>query len=498
MNHVYPTWSANQFTSTRWSVIIPTAYYVSKSGNDHANDGSPQRPFRTIGRAILGGAYFGIIYLSIVIGSGVYNEGITTRDSTPILYGDGLVNLSGQGLYALFSGPATANNISISDFVTLSSHIIPKLHNCQVRNVPQWGNLNTGSFGFISVTWSNCLFINCFATGGANWTEGTFTNLTFINSLFYANANANAYTGTVVSACFFDENSTIAEPNDLNVYRRYYNCSVLGSVGSANQSIAQATAQYPLVYRGCVALPANFNNPAAQDYTLAQDSPIRNLSAEGSYVGAYGVGLNFAGVNDAETLVNAVWNNALAQFVPANTALPMSVEFVTKDTGRTWILDGSYLVGIEDNADKQTIDSTLSYQNVNGVAVDTPSGSIAAGKGYWVQGYDTLIYDGLTYNTDTFLYGVAGVSGYQTTGAGKVVLLTEIPNIRLLEMKTSTTSQGDCDSSSYKLYAMNRKPTYNIAGGRSNGDPNFDLNNQEPLLARWIKVRVTILPNSIA
>ena len=505
----YPNWTSTFFTGTRWSVRKADAFYVSKAGNDLTNDGSPRKPYKTIARAVAEAPNIitpqgqGVKSYHIVVSSGTYTEG--GMDSTRILSvtGDGLVTLDGFGAGYVFElGKTLLSMLVIQNYrgVFAGGNAAGSLLNCRVLNCPS------------------------FATSGNYYNQSTITNCLFVNSLSLEATSIKPYQSIVIDRCTFVNSPCIFRIFPTSVsFRNIRNCTlgpastadvdqddyfdynnVRGSLVNSKKSIttpitlAQWRASNPGKSDNCINTVEDFTSPTTNNYTLMQSSALRNASTEGAYVGCYGVGIDFGGLNDAETLVNARWDTNLNQFVPVDSAQSMSVEFVTKDTGRIWVLKNSYLTGIEDNTDHQTIDATYSYENVNGVPTDTPSGSIVAAKGYWVTGYDTVTYAGSTYANDTFLYGVTGETTYTTTGAGKVVLIIETPNIRLMELKYSSTSQGDCDSRLYKLFAINQQPTYNVAGGRSNGDPAFNYDAPEPLAVRWLKVRITILPNSIA
>lgn len=504
----YPNWGPVIFVGTRWSVRRSDAYYVSKAGNDATNNGSPRAPYQTIGRAIA--EYDNTIIhpgnppraINVVVSSGTYAEYATPDALVSNIIGDGLVTCEGFGA-AWFCGTVTTlQGLVIQNYraVFFGGNRAGALINCRVRQVGMYAN---GSY-YGSYEMTGCLFEDSFLLPDRSRVGGGFVRrCTFVRSHCDFGFGAVSWEATF---CNFRDNTfgpgTIVNVNPQTDYFDYNNMQgqfVSRKLGiDAPMSLAQWKASYPGKSDNCIQTVEQFNSPSTGNYTLAQTSPIRNASTEGSFLGAYGVGIDFGGVNDAESLINARWDAGQGEFAPVNPALPMSVEFVTKDTGRVWVLQNSYVTGIEDNIDHQTIDATYSFENVGGVPTDTPSGQIQAGKPYWVTGYDTVSYNGITYANDTFIYGVAGATTYDSAGVGKVVLITETPNIRLMELKYSSTSQGDCDSRSYKLFMVNRAPTYNTSGGRSNGDALFNHEAQEPLSARWLKVKLTILPNTIA
>jgi len=468
-------WGLTLFLGTRWSVVRPDAYYISKSGSDRSGDGSPRKPFATFEGAVAAvGA--GQVF---VFSSGTYLVGEVGNIAA---YADGLVTLDGVGRSYLATN-AQLTGFRVQNYVSLGQGG-KFLTDCFVKNIGTSGGYNSAQ------EFRNCVFEDCFKNGVqyAIGSKHIFDHVTVIRSCWDWGGDLRIHRN-----CHYD----VSVPSLIVADVDYFDYNNVQCLINGNATLAQFKASNPSRGQNCIALPPQFNGSGSSNYTLQATSPLRNLSIDGSYVGAYGVGVGFLGLDDAETLTNARWNNGTQQFEAIDAAQPMSVEYLTKDLNRVWALEASQLLGTEDNVDKQTIDATLSYENVAGVATDTPSGSILAGAGYWVSGYDSVSYDGRQYPADNFFYANGAVSTYDVVGTGKVVRLTEIPNIRLMELKYSSTSQGDCDSRNYKLFAVNRKPTYNIAGGRSNGDATFDVASEQPVVARWLKVRVTILPNSV-
>jgi|GEM_PF-6800726 len=499
-------WIASDFTGTRWTYLEYKAIYCGPHGND-LNDGHPARPVRTIARAIVLSKALptnhrisivgtGNSYAAIVLSSGIYAENFSTLNNVATyIIGDGTVVLEGGGAnsYTGSNGSVALQNLTLQNLVYVVGNGDSAMYGASVRfkNIT---NLHVNGSTFQGGQYFNCLFLNGpLYTGIAAGFFGTmeFTNCTFINS----NLQSNAYTPAFIyRACYFDSSCKINVSATGTI--SLYNCNVQGLVKGltlenynlANNNIAGT----------CINVAPGFNNPAAGDYTLALTSPMRNLAADGSFCGAQGVGVNFGGQADVQLLTNMAYDNGQGGFVLSNNQLKGSVEFVTKDLGRSFVLQEPILGGEEDIIDGETVDAVLSFDaDANGVPNDTTSGNLVAGFTYWVKDYTQVSYNGSTYTAGQFFVCVAGTLTYGTAGTGKVVRLTETPNIRVFEMKTSLISATDCNNKTYQMFVYNRIPTID-SNGRSNGDPLYTPASGVPVAARWIKIRATILPNSLA
>lgn len=502
-------WIASDFTGTRWTYIENKAIYCGPHGND-LNDGHPARPVRTVARAIvlakalstahrvqIAGTNYNAGYAPVVLSSGIYAENFGTIGvHATYLIGDGTVVLEGGGAsgYTGASNSQVAlNNLTLQNllFVVYNGDSNIYAVNVRFKNIT---NLHANGSTYQGGLFFNCVFLNGpLYSGQSAGFYGTFefVNCTFINSNFQNNGYTVAW---IFRACYLDPSTKVSTHASGTI--SLYNCNVQGLVkgltleayNTANNNVAGT----------CINVAPGFNNPAAGDYTLALTSPMRNLAADGSFSGAQGVGVNFGGQADVQLLTNMAYDNGQGGFVLSNTQLKGSVEFVTKDLGRSFVLQEPILGGEEDIIDGETVDAVLSFDaDANGVPNDTTSGNLVAGFTYWVKDYTQVSYNGSTYTAGQFFVCVAGTLTYGTAGTGKVVRLTETPNIRVFEMKTSLISATDCNNKTYQMFVYNRVPTID-SNGRSNGDPLYSSASGVPVAARWIKIRATILPNSLA
>ena len=495
-------WTLADFNATRWVEKNLKAVFVAKNGDDR-NDGHPARPVASLARAafLQKNAYYqqqffnnGFNYGPIVIASGVYSETVNLAGCAVL--GDGFVILDGSGAVT-FHGGANGNfflralTIQNYGFLFNTGDTSMWAEKCRLINIDRFGG---EGFTFIDIQLRENLHIKApkyigTTVVGAMSVDGC----TFIDSSAGPDYDQFGRQYSIRNS-YLDPTSRINAGNGLFAV---YNCNIQGWVK------AQRLADYQLSSGNqaidCVSTEPGFNNPGASDYTLATTSPMRNLATDGGYVGAYGIGINFSGLPDADVVVNSQWNSTLGAFVLTNPNEKGSIEYIVKDFQRAWILKEALLVGEEDNIDRQTIDATQSYEMDSfGQPQNVQSGALEAGQVYWVTGYDTVTYGGLQYTDGQFIAATpAGGITYAAVGVGKVVRLLEVPNIRLYEMKFSSLSAVDCVSRPWSYFVFNKVPTVDAAG-RSNGHPLFNPATANPITVRYLKLRLTIMPNSLA
>ncbi len=481
-------WNASDFAKTRWSERNVDAVYVAKHGNDR-NDGHPARPVASLNHAVSLASY-SYYTNQVVIASGVYTESIYPAPGV-VITGDGFVVLDGIGLdrFCNCNGNYTLNRCTVQNYNQLQGpNASGAFNNCILRNfnfLVYSGDVNQG------LNLSNVLVVDAPKLGVYSpYLYLSLVNSTLINSGLDLGGN---FASVSIRNTFADENSRLPYRPDKPC--AYYNNNILGTI--AGQRLADFGSANPTALKDCVVLAPGFNNALAGDYTLAVTSQMRNLASDGGFVGAYGIGINFAGLPDADAVTNIVWNSTLGAFVLQNQQQPGSVEFVVKDFMRNWILEESLLVGQEDNIDNQTIDATLSYDvDSVGAPANVQSGGLDTGRVFWVNGYDTVTYKGQQYTQGQFFACTDDLT-YVATGMGKVVRLNEAPNIRLYELKYSSQSAVDCVSRPWQYFQFNKVPTVDAAG-RSNGDPLFNPATANPITVRYVKSRLSLMPNSLA
>lgn len=507
-------WTNADFANTRWVERRLGAYYVGKHGDDRS-DGHPQRPVASIEQGLMlartgpqsGEGGLGD-YWQVVVSSGVYNE--TINGTNALVVGDGNVILDGASNGSLVYTPSfrvAMYNVTIQNYAQLISAGGYAVHNvnlvkCVVRNLDTFGSAGRST---MVVSAQNTLLDHAPRNPVYDQMHLSFDldHVTALGAVF-ASRDYLFVNGTIYSTfrnSYADADCVLGKP--ANGVFLLQNSNFQGTLGtSAAPFTYQRLADFQLSNANaavnCVSVAPGFNNPLAGDYTLASTSQMRNLAFDGGYVGAFGIGINFSGLADADTLTNSQWNSQLGAFVLQNSQSPGLIEFVVKDFQRNWILEEALLVGQEDGVDNQTVDSTLSYEvDSFGAPANVQSGALMATYSYWITGYDTVTYKGQVYYAGQFFSCTADDLTYTSSGAGKVVRLVEAPNIRLYEMKFSAVSAVDCVSRPWQYFVFNKVPSVDAAG-RSNGDPQFNPATANPITVRWLKLRLTLMPNSLA
>ncbi|GAA4198694.1 hypothetical protein GCM10022289_07830 [Pedobacter jeongneungensis] len=281
--------------------------YVALFGNDETGNGSRNKPWRTISKGCSTA-----IGEMIIVGSGVYRE--TVQGFLPRICGDGDVILDGTGLDYCVSNDSGGNNCVVID-VTMKNAIYyasrgpSNYYRCRVEN--------TGISNFYG-------------------TDNIFTNITVYNgnnALYPAQRSPSTKNNTFVDCKFLNlfDNFTNVDPFNIhsNIFKR---CNLLMDIGSCamkysilqecNVALAYAKVPntlYPTTEAGwtkidslqdlkdlfaivhpsldineyfenCIVADPKFNNIEIGDYSLAFDSPAKNASYFGTYIGAKSIG----------------------------------------------------------------------------------------------------------------------------------------------------------------------------------------------------------------
>jgi hypothetical protein len=540
-------------------------HYIAPWGNDTTGNGSRMKPYRTVQNR--GANNVGIL------GSGVYRMNsaiIFTSD----MYGDGNVifdfsfagnivtdNRSLFNLKFIGSGSTT---VSIGGQNVLRDCIFDKcaptgqnyMTNCLVSNFD--GSFALGS-GVNVGKRENCTFYRCrsiiigqvalsnnisaciFDKCNISY-QNTFINTNY--SLFYqCNIRFNATAGTT-------------SPVYPNVPAGYTNYTSLGTM------IADAMSAFPTAsnpFEKCAVSDPKFNNTSIDDFTLGFDSPARNMSYFGTYIGNYSITRSLA--VRASSILSAFDNSsAINLSISDNSLTLVDVEsiasIVTKPIDNTLgrELQRLHTFGINADRNGEYVDSTADLANTTISAGTTLSVSTP----YTVES-GAITYDGGVYNAGQRFTSKSSSPGTFTTSTGGVVreileaparenlearfsdgALTTVDNTATLEelawyfvegnavtyngnsyavgafLKvltgiTSFTGTGllrkvFSDTDPYFYFEINQKPTSNNVGNsrtgaivRGNGDKDFDRTaaNVFPINKKFIQLRYTIQVNNL-
>ena len=515
-------WTLADFDKTRWVERKLNAIFMSKHGDDR-NDGHPRRPVASLSRAaelaeagfaVNNEISFGDPVAPIVVSSGVYSDSANLANVR--LIGDGFVTFDGVGAPSFdlgggYSNPIQMRKLRVQNYGLLSrgGNFSVNLAECILVNI---GGISDNPFRGVTITARLSLLVDCFSSN----TEHASLNYLFDNCTLIGTRVAwgwrvgthfvVSYSSRIIRNCYLDSRSPITFLRQEQRFSVLYS-NIQGTVSydynpsypavEPVTSLADFRLENPARIVNCLSTAPGFNNPVAMDFTLAATSAMLNLAFDGGFSGAYGIGINFSGLADADQVSNAQWNSQLQAFVLTNPNVKGVIEFVVKDFTRNWILNETLLVGSEDSIDRQTIDSTISYDtDAFGEPANVQSGALETGRTFWNSGYSQVLYKGQSYANGQF-FAVTDDLTYTVVGSGKVIKLVEAPNIRLFEMKYSTVSAVDCASRPWSYFVFNRAPQVDAAG-RSNGDPSFNPATANPVTVRYVKLRLTLMPNSLA
>jgi hypothetical protein len=431
--------SADNVRPTNWA-------YVALSGNDSTGNGSRQLPFRTINKAAT-------TVGNVVAGSGVYRETITTQLS--ILVGDGEVvidptlinlgafanstgnfyNLKVQGAaYLGIAGNPFILNDCFFDGVTPGERTQYNYNgNTLTNSIFARTSINFSSDNYLTRT--SLTFYRCNIAIGNNYSAvNAFNNCIFVecNILFTAlvtsidyslfwNCNfffgsGSGYSGTTVPQVFYPSippQTGWFQTNDINTFRTQF----IAKFGSP--------AVTPLAH--CIMADPKFNNAAIGDFTLAMDSPARNLSFNGTYVGARSIAFALkaratesAGDFDFSSITNlTVADNSITFTNPASDAqvdTKVIGNLITRELARIPVYgfsadrNGQYIDSMADLAG-----STLAAGGTLGVPVP-----------YLVE-TAAITYNGAVYTPGQRFTTVTGVTTFTTVAGGVVREILEAP-----------------------------------------------------------------------
>jgi hypothetical protein len=311
------------------------------------------------------------------------------------------------------------------------------------------------------------------------------------------------------------------------------------------------------VLSACIIADPKFNNVSIGDYTLAFDSPAKNLSYFGTYVGAYSIaqGLKIRSLAttsdfDNSTAVNITIADDSLTLTDVNSIASIVTKPVSNPTGRE--LSKFPVFGLNADRNGEFVDSTS----------DLATSTIAAGTTLLASTPYTVEVGSITYNSVVYTAGsrftslVSSPGTFTTSTGGVVREILEAPSRENLEARFSNGASGYTASGSIVLdnwyfvelnsitydsvtyavgaffkgtatttftgsgsarqvfasadpffyFEINQKPTSNNVGNgrtgaivRGNGDKDFDRTtaNVFPINQKFIQVKYTIQVNNL-
>jgi len=539
------------------------AVYVALFGNDLTGNGSRSRPFRTIVKAVT-------ISNQVVVGAGTYREALAAVVLN--IVGDGEVIFDGTGYPVFVTAGCAYKNITIKNYTYISTQGYVLADNCTFMDIG--GNFPGESDAFLNCTFirinsthiimraaltafGNNTYVDCADIRVANTVALRFAQWNFV---FYrcniAFVSASYVSNSLFYHCNFRFNAAVTTPAVLypGIPAGYSQLNTIAGLQAAH------LAGYPSTvfnFVGCVVGDPLFNNYAIDDFTLALNSPAKNLSFKGTYVGSRSIAqsvkasatestgafefasaVNVTVANDSITLINTSADAQIDTKVIVNTMGRELANFPS--FGFNADRNGQYLTSMADlaastKAAGELLTIPASYLVENGAIVYNGATYTAGARLTTVAGQNTFatstggvlreILVAPQRHTVMARFGnggssviagdtlVAGYYYYVSSGAvtyGSVVYTTG--EVFKADTPTAFSGAGSVtvafSTESYQYYEPGIKPTSNNVGDsrsgaiiRGNGDPAFvrgGFNIVEfPINAKFIQIRYFIKVNNL-
>jgi len=539
--------------------------FVALSGNDQTGNGSRRLPYRTPQPGQFN-----------ILGSGTYRL-IADVIATNIV-GDGDVMIDGS--YTGFWITKSFNNSVYN--------IYYKGNGAQQVNGNQYGTIVDCIFDGVTVNdpngsqWTNVVFVNCSTPilFNQNSVPYRMSNVTFYKCKNIQFSLTAAYFLQVVNMVFHTCNITFNNASQNSGYSLFYQCNFrLAGAGTApvvlypntppgftyytdiNTLKADFLTAYPAAtdpFAFSIIADPLFNNTAINDFTLAFNSPAKNLSYFGTYAGARSIAypikasaaentggfelssaVNLTVADDSITLINMALDAHIDTKVILNSLgrellkLPTygfnadrngqyidsipDLDMVTRSPGDSLNYPASYLVengAVSYNGNTQTAGSrfttvagqsnfTSSTGGVLREILEVPQRHTIMAR--FTDGGSGTIEPGTALTPGYYYYVAAGSATYNgdTYNAGTI-----FKAVNVNAFSGTATVQLAFSTESFQHYELGTKPTSNNVGdsqtgaiGRGNGDPDYvrgGLGIQEfPINAKFIQIRYYIRVNNL-
>lgn len=413
--------------------------HVRKGGSDTTGDGTAGNPYATINKVMtIAGSS------KIVVGDGEYNENVlpTQQLSAYGLYGDGTVAFVGSGSGTGYVNKSNSHLMKIHNFIITGYALgvgtggnkCPRgVIGCYLHGNDQNFDMDSG--------YNDVAFEYNIIDGTAAVTPSELLvckpvvrNLTVIGD--HIKLDRQYVAGNIppkfrVTNCYFDTASTV-EILDTATFDGFYCCNFRGEIiynATTYASLSAFAAVYPELAINCIDSDPLFNDPTNGDYTCSSSSPHLTSSTDGTFIGACGyAAFSDVDVTDSSSGVNISGGAATLTGSPTGT-----ITFTFRDLGKDYELGVPKLIGTDDYAGDNVVDSDLT-------------------------------------NTQ--------------------------PNHRTIEIKWATESEGSgaLSGKSWKHYVLNM-PITEDDSGNGNGDSAFTASEGMPVVARYVQIKATLRDN---
>ena len=277
-------------------------YYVSPNGDDDNNDGSKDKPFKTINKAITE-AFAKNIYVNIYLLEGTYSgTGNVNLELTKLL---GYLNIIGVDGKTIIDGNDKdyAFNFGTTLNVNIKNIIFTNLYS------KKYAGLIKGGSGDFTVNIDNCTFEKCNAktliqiNGKVNdvimrenvVSSSFITNVISINNLLFENNSGNGHISAekgIYNSTFVNNKITVKSSTDYGII--YVSCA---NFVSSNNVFENNTVKGLYINRGS----ANF--------TSINDTFVNNDGVSGGAVKGGGTFINAKFINNKATKGGAIYHD---------------------------------------------------------------------------------------------------------------------------------------------------------------------------------------------
>lgn len=492
-------WAYKPGISNKYNLVVPAGAedarpngwcYVALYGNDLTGNGSRLKPYKTITKALSLNTS-----LNIVLGSGVYRETATANTTqTMALIGDGdvIIDISyigllingqknGGGLYNLEIRGSGGNVGLINSFWASTPEFVDVRFN---------GAFIQNQAGFTSndPNFTNCTFMNFSGQlyFGATGAIRRMTNCTFVNcnNIFIGQSS-----NIVLNACIFVKCNICVQFKEIfqnTIYCLFYQTNFKLTQGASGNggvlypsvpagytyynSIATLRADFNTLFSlqsfsGCTIADPKFNNMAIGDFTLAFDSPAKNLSYFGTFVGAYSIAYALKAraneVDGAFDLSSAI-NLTVADDSITLTSTLSDGQIDTKVIPNLLQRELSRIPSYGFNADRngQYIDSIADLSATTYSAGD----ALPVGMPFVVE-VGAITYNAAVYQPGDRGTTVSGATTFTTSAGGVIREILEAPQRHTIEARFGdgggVVTAGTALIPGYWYYVQSGSITYN-------------------------------------
>jgi hypothetical protein len=458
------------------------AVYVGLFGNDTSGNGSRQYPYRTFAKGCSSVTAANQI---IVLGSGVYRENYTGNNSSCLIIGDGNVVVDGTGLTTVTAGYFYWENVTIRNFQSFGNWA--GLKNSTIMDFSSGGDIGsaymTGSKlirigtnggtttllfprpASINVFYNNT-FIDCMGLA----VIGTSIKYTHWKLIFHRCNIVFNQVSNLTYCLFYNCNFRFSASYGTNVPSAVYPAvpASYANISTLPGLIAAQAAVFPgalINFDNCQVTDPLFNNPAIDDYTLQFGSPARNMSYQGTYVGAHSIAYpvkasatESTGSFDFSTAVNFVIAND--SLTLANTALDAEIKtkLIVNPTGRQ--IQRFPIFGFNADRNGQYIDSIADLDTIS----KSPGNTLSAPVPYLVEN-GAITYNNVIYQPGDKFTTVTGITSFTSSSGGTVREIIEAPQRHTMMMRCSngngTITAGSALGIDYWYFVQSGSVVYN-------------------------------------